>query len=270
MEEMNPVVLNFDSKDQVGSLPYPTRINIIRLYLQMVVGLVLLLPFNCFMISIMKYFRNYKIENIKEVRAQFKDLIKDGRPLIICSNHLTFIDSALMLWAMGNNFWYLFHYRWFSWNLPAGDFFKKKWIFRVVAYLGKCIFIHRDGTREHKNMILGLCQYLVGRGQIVTIFPEGRRSRKGIFEDDHVTLGASQIVVAVPGCRVLCVYLRSDKQKEYSNYPAKNSKFNLLMEVITPTSEKEGRRALVEISSQIGTSIKTLEHRHFARFGNPF
>jgi 1-acyl-sn-glycerol-3-phosphate acyltransferase len=258
--------------EQTGSgstLPDPKFIDILRLKLQTFVGLVFYLPFSIFTISLMRYMRGYKIINLTDVRAQFKEVARDGRPLVICSNHLTFIDSAIMLWAMGSNTWYQFHYRYFSWNLPAGDFFKKKFIFRAVAYLGKCIFIHRDGSREHKNMILGLCKYLVSKGKVVTIFPEGRRSRKGVFEDDHVTLGASQIVTSVPGCRVLCVYLRSDKQKHFSNYPAKDSQFYLLMELIEPKTEKQGRRALIDISAQIGQTIKKLEDNYFAKFGRP-
>ena len=36
--------------------------------------------------------------------------------------------------SFGSSAWYFRNYRAFSWNLPAGDFFKKKFFFRVVAY----------------------------------------------------------------------------------------------------------------------------------------
>ena len=76
---------------------------------------VLLLPVGGLLVAMMKYVRGYRIENMAEIRRQFKEIwIEKERgqyPLVICSNHLTFIDSALIIWALASNFWYLFNYR---------------------------------------------------------------------------------------------------------------------------------------------------------------
>ena len=142
-----------------------------RINLQRIVGFVTLVPFCYAIIFIFKFVKHYKIENIKEIRSQFQEIIKDKRPLIICSNHLTFIDSCIIIWALAPNYWYQFNYRYFTWNLPAGDFFGKKLRYRMVAFLSKCIFIHRDASAHHHNEILNICQNLLLKGEFVTIFP---------------------------------------------------------------------------------------------------
>jgi 1-acyl-sn-glycerol-3-phosphate acyltransferase len=169
-----------------------------------------------------------------------------------------------MLWAMAPNWWYLFHYRYFSWNLPAGDFFKKRMIFRVVAYLTKCIFIHRDGSKEHKNDILARCRFLVERGNALTIFPEGTRSRTGRFETAKITYGVGKLVSSIPHSRVLCVYLRGHRQTTFSNYPPKNSRFSVRFKLIDPRSQKSGKDAYYETAQRIAHTIHSLEEQYFA------
>src|SRR5262249_28902517 len=163
----------------------------------------------------------------------------------------------------GPNHWYVRHWRFFSWNLPAGDFFKKKLVFRLIAYLTKCIFIHRDGTKDHKNSILGICHYLLKRGEIVSLFPEGRRSRTGRFDPEHITYGVGKILAATPGCRVMCVYLRGDQQATYSNYPPKGSRFRVMLETIVPATDKTGKDAYFELTSQISLTLKRMEQDYF-------
>ena len=46
------------------------------------------------------------------------------------------------------------------------------------------------------------------------IFPEGGRSRSGRVEVENAAYGVGRIVKALPGCRVLCVYLRGDAQDD--------------------------------------------------------
>jgi 1-acyl-sn-glycerol-3-phosphate acyltransferase len=230
---------------------------------QMLLGHIFLIPF-CYLIALMmRYVGCYQIENMEELRKQFKVIAKNNSPLIIASNHLTFIDSTLIIWAMASNFWYFFNYRYFSWNLPAGDVFKKKWYFRIVAYLGKCIFIHRDGTKEHKDEIISLAHDLVKEGEILTIFPEGRRSRSGRFDVDHITFGVGKIIQSLGECNVLCLYIRGDKQAGHSNYPPRGSKFRPLIKLIKVKANSENRRAYLEIGVEIAKNIKELENKYF-------
>lgn len=234
----------------------------------------LLLPFGGLLIFLMKFLRGYKIENLTEIRGAFQQIWKEKQrtntPLIICANHLTFIDSALIIWALASNFFYLFNYKAFTWNLPAGDFFKKKLHYHLTLYLTKCIFLDRKGTPAHKNAVLNLCRYLLEKGNVVLIFPEGQRSRTGIFENERLRFGVGKIITSLENANVLCIYLRSDKQETFSNYPPKNSRFNLKMKLIAPTVSNEisKKRASLETVKQIGETIKEMENEFFAEAQN--
>ncbi len=253
-----------DAENREDVLPHPSREARIRLAVQRTVGLVLLIPFAGLLVVLMRWVRGYRIDDMQRLRREFAALTRERQPLIICANHLTFIDSALMIWAFGSNWRYLLSFRRFSWNLPAGDFFKKRFYFRLVAYLCKCIFIHRDGTKEHKNGVLGRCHYLLGKGEIVSLFPEGRRSRIGRFDREKVTYGIGKLLAARPGCRVFCVYLRGDKQENYSDYPAKNSRFTFRTRLVVPNTDATGRDAYFALTSQVADTLLALEKEWFA------
>lgn len=249
--------------EAASPLPEPDAPTKLGLRVQRFVGWMFLLPFAGFLVFLMRVVRGYRIEDMERLRREFKAISADRTPLLICANHLTFIDSALMLWAFGSNPWYFFNFRAFSWNLPAGDFFKKKLNYRLVAFLNKCIFIHRDGSKQHKDAILGMCRYLLNRGEIVSVFPEGRRSRSGRFDREKVTFGVGKVLSTVPGCRVLCVYLRGDKQETFSDYPAKHSVFRVSTRVIRPSTNATGRDGYFELVSQISDNLQAMEAQYF-------
>ena len=239
------------------------------LSVQRLIGWLFCIPFYETIAFVLR-FRGYRVIDHEGTRARYREILaearRDGAPLIICANHLTFIDSCLMIWAFGSSFWYMRNFSAFSWNLPAGDFFKKKFAFRVIAYLGKCIFIHRDGDKEHKRAILDHCEDLVARGEVLTFFPEGRRSRTGRFEADRLTYGAGKLAASLPGCRILCVYLRGHKQETYSNYPRANSSFKIQLELLDPhptMAQLDGREACAHITGLIGQSLVKMEKEHF-------
>lgn len=229
-----------------------------------------LVPLGSVLIFMMKYVRGYRIENMAAIRKQFREIWeqreRENIPLVICSNHLTFIDSAILIWAFASNWWYVFNYRAFMWNIPAGDFFKKKFIYHAVLYLTKCIFIDREGTSAHKNAILNLCRYLLAKGNIVLIFPEGQRSRTGRFDTERLRFGTGKIINALGKANVLCVYVRSPKQTTFSNYPPKGSNFQIQMEVISPdlSGESSPKRASMVAVRQIGAKIEEMEANFFA------
>ena len=190
----------------------------------------LLLPFGGILILLMKYFRGYSIENMKEIRRQFREIWEEKertrKPLIICANHLTFIDSALIIWALASNWFYLFNYQSFTWNLPAGDFFKKKLRYHLTLYLTKCIFLDRKGSPAHKNAVLNLCRYLLTKGNVVLIFPEGQRSRTGIFDHERLRFGVGKIITSLRKCAEFCASICAAISREsFSNYPPINSQF---------------------------------------------
>ena len=244
----------------------PARASVVRTWIQYVVCWFALLPFGGTLVLMLKYLRGYRIENMKAVRREFRNIWREHEaPIIICANHLTFIDSALIIWGLASNFWYWRNYRAFTWNLPAGDVFKKKLHYALTLYLTKCIFLHRDGSSEHKHDVLNLCRYLLLRDQVVLIFPEGQRSRSGVFDEKRLRFGVGKIASSLEDCRVLCIYLRGDKQETFSNYPARGSRFNMKMHLIKPTSTQTSRKQIsVEMVHQIGAVIKQLENEYFA------
>jgi len=230
---------------------------------------ILLLPVAGSLVAVMKYVRGYRIENMAAIRREFKEIWqekeRDGWPLVICSNHLTFIDSALVIWALASNFWYLFNYRAFTWNVPAGDFFKKKLRYHAILFLTKCIFIDRKGSPAHKNAVLNLCRYLLAKGNIVLIFPEGQRSRDGRFDVSRLRFGTGKILTSLENARVLCVYIRSPLQKEFSNYPPKGSRFSLNMKLIQPSVDGPSKKqASITAVKEIGAVIEQMESEFFA------
>jgi 1-acyl-sn-glycerol-3-phosphate acyltransferase len=248
------------SPGELSGIGWRTRL---ALAAQVALDWIFLLPFAGLIVVLMRWAGGYRIENRAEIRRRFREITRDKTPLLICLNHLTFIDSALLMWAMASNPWYVFHFRCFSWNLPAGDFFKKKLIYRVVALFSKCIFIHRDGSRDHKYGILSVCRFLLTRGEVVSIFPEGKRSRSGRFEPEKVTFGVGKILESLPDCRVLCVYIRGDRQKTWSNYPPRGSKLHISMDLITPRTDLQGREAHFDLTMQIARNLKRMEDEYF-------
>lgn len=243
-----------------------------KVRLQSLVCQTLLLPFGGILILLMKYFRGYSIENMQEIRREFKEIWAEKqrtkKPLIICANHLTFIDSALIIWALASNVWYVFNYDAFTWNLPAGDFFKKKLRYHATLYLTKCIFLDRQGSSAHKNAVLNLCRYLLEKGNVVLIFPEGQRSRTGIFDNERLRFGVGKIISSLENTQVLCIYLRSASQETFSNYPPKNSTFKLKMRLIEPkVNKEEKKKSSIEAVGEIGAAIKQMEEEFFAETG---
>lgn len=223
----------------------------------------LLIPFYAVFVAGMRVFGRYRIADLRTLRQAYRKIATSHPHLVICANHVTFIDSAIIIWAFGSPWWYLRNFNKFSWNLPAGDFFKKRWIYRLVAFLSKCIFIHRDGSKEHKTTILQQCRDLIADGDVVTIFPEGKRSRSGRFDPALLTYGVGRIVQDLDGrCAVLCVYVRSHLQDRYSDYPPRGSIFNISMELIQPTAQGPG--AHIAIVQQIGRTLQAMEQAYFS------
>jgi 1-acyl-sn-glycerol-3-phosphate acyltransferase len=238
-----------------------------RVLVQEIVCWFALLPLGGALVLMLKYFRGYRIDNLKAIRREFRHLWNEHRaPLIICANHLTFIDSALIIWGLASNFWYWRNYRAFTWNLPAGDVFKKKRAVSLTLYLTKCIFLDRDGSAKHKHDVLNLCRFLLLKDQVVLIFPEGQRSRSGRFDEKRLRFGVGKIASSLKDCRVLCIYLRGDQQETFSNYPARGSRFTMKLRLLKPTSNQVSRKQMsVEIVAQIGAAIKNLENEYFAK-----
>jgi 1-acyl-sn-glycerol-3-phosphate acyltransferase len=212
---------------------------------------------------LMKYWLKYDVKNIQKSRAFYKEITKDPRPLLICSNHLTYIDSILLIWIFGHPLWYLTHFKKASWNLPNAKY-AKNFFFRVVGYVGKCIFVRRDGNFGKNEGVLDQTIYILNRKEVFTIFPEGKRSKTRRFDATKLVYGPGKIISEVKDCRVLCVYLRGDKQTAATRLPPKGSVFDLRSRFINPTTTKQGYDGYRDVVYQIGQTIKALEVEHFS------
>jgi len=67
----------------------------------------------------------------------------------------------------------------------------------------------------------------------------------------------------VPGCRVLCVYVRGERQEGFSDLPARAERFHVRCETLRPTSQRTGLRGARETSQQVVRTLVRLEQQHF-------
>jgi hypothetical protein len=212
--------------------------------------------------------RGYCIRDISSLREQYKAVLKkQTKPLIICANHLTKIDSLILQWGLGSGCTYFKDFKAYSWNLPEFDRFKNNPFFRFVCYLGCCIPIHRGGDREKVNRSMNKIKYLLEHKHSAMIFPEGKRSITGKIDTEEFTYGVGRLIQSVQNCEVLCIYLRGKSQKEKSDFPTKNEKFFMSMEKITPDSVGKGLRGTRDIASQIIHQLARMEEDYFASGG---
>ena len=128
-----------------------------------------------------------------------------------------------------------------------------------MTYLGKCIPIDREGDAAHHKSVLDKIKWLVTQGDVVTIFPEGGRSRTGRVEPDAVTYGIGQILQDLDRPQVVCVYLRGEHQETWSDLPAKGDRLRLDVQLLEPRTTETGRRAARDLSRQVILTLQAME-----------
>ncbi len=220
------------------------------------------------LIGVMRFIGKYKIQKIREIRKHYKHLKQNVEgPILVCSNHLTKIDSVILNWSLASTWSYMKSFKIFSWNLPERANFYQNYILRMFCYLGSCVPIDRGGSREAVKKSLDKVTYLLNKGHTVTIFPEGGRSRTGRIDTDKITYGVGRLVNKVKDCNILCVYLRGHNQNEYSNIPHRGANFYLKMELIKPETRYSGLRATRDVANQIIDKLVHMEQTYFATIG---
>lgn len=243
--------------------PFRTRA---ALALQRTLGRVLgivWIPLSAFVLYVVL---GYRIRGARELRRRFRSLVEgDPRPVLLCANHLTMIDSALVAWALGGSWWYLIHYSRMPWNLPEATNFASNWVSRAAAWLVKCIPVVRGGSREQISEVMDRIHHVLSRGETALVFPEGGRSRSGRVDPESATYGVGRILSAVPECRTLCVYLRGDRQGTWSAIPERGDSFYAEFELFEPESEHQGLRRSRDVAKQIVEKLAEMEEEYFAR-----
>ena len=201
----------------------------------------------------------FQIEEGKELRRRYRLVADESGPILICANHLTMIDSFLIGWALGHPFYYVRRFSRLPWNVPERSIFASNLPLRLFAYIFKCIPVVRGGRRAEVAKSLARVVHTLRRGETTLLFPEGGRSRSGRVELENAAPGVGRVFRAVPGCRVLCVYLRGRKQESFSALPARGDRFRVALRLMEPKTDDTGLRASREVARQITSTLIEME-----------
>lgn len=207
----------------------------------------------------MRVARAHRLEGVGEARRVYREALASGRPLLVCANHLTMVDSAFLHYALAPLGDYVRDFRRFSWNVPAIDHIADQPLLRALCYLGKCVTLDRSGEPEERRAVLARVKYLASHGEIITLFPEGGRSRTGRVDVANVTYGIGEILKDLERPLVLCAYLRGEKQVTYSTVPAFADRLHLRVELLEPRTTLGGLRAARDLSRQVIAKLKAME-----------
>lgn len=215
---------------------------------------------------VLRVVMGYRVRDVRELRRRYRDTVRaSDTPVLICANHLTMIDSALVAWALGGSWWYVRHYQRMPWNLPERTNFAHNVVSRVAAWLVKCIPVTRGGRRELVAGAMEKIKYVLSRGETALVFPEGGRSRTGRVRPEEVTYGVGRILDAVPDCRTVLVYLRGDRQHGWSTVPPRGDRFTVDFRIVEPHAEGSGLRRARDLARQIAENLARMEEEYFAR-----
>ncbi|MDP2268470.1 MAG: lysophospholipid acyltransferase family protein [Deltaproteobacteria bacterium] len=207
----------------------------------------------------------YRVRDLKKIRRECAVLFENHRgPWIICPNHLTNIDSAIVAYAIAPMHAYMMNFRLLPWNLPERANFQRHLFSKLMCYIAKCIPVSRGGDREEMKSVLEKCTYLLRRRQPLLIFPEGGRSRTARINVENFTYGVGRFVSSEEDCKVLCIYLRGDHQDTYTNIPRLGERFSNALDVlIPPRTEQNGLRAQRYYAEQIINRLSKMEGAYF-------
>jgi hypothetical protein len=246
----------------VAKLPLRTRA---ALTLQREVGRLSAVVWITSIVFAMRYLMRYRVKDAVELRRRFRAMMRENdQPVLICANHLTMADSAVVAWALGGSWWYLFNYSRMPWNLPEYTNYASLWPSRFGAWITKCIPIRRGGNRKDVSGVIQRVQHLLARGETALIFPEAGRSRTGRVEFDSIAHGVGRIMNSVRDCQALCVYMRGDRQTTWSTVPARGDSFYVDFELFRPESEHSGLRRSKDLAEQIVARLSVMEQQYFA------
>jgi hypothetical protein len=214
--------------------------------------------------AVLRWGYGWRILDAGAARREFRRLRRESpAPLLVCANHLTMVDSFLIAIALASPWWYVAHFAALPWNTPERDNFSRTWWLRIAIYVMKCIPVERGGDRREIGRVFERFSYLLSRGDAGLIFPEGGRSRSGRVDVEATTYGVGRVVKSLPGCRVLCVYLRGEGQTTWTDAPARGERFRVRFASLEPKAEHGGMRGSLAISRQVLARLATLETEWF-------
>lgn len=215
-------------------------------------------------VLVMRLYFRWSIADVRHIRRQYQQIrAQSDGPLLVCANHLTLVDSFIIAWALGSGTYWLKNPDELPWNTPESTNFGKTVLARILLYIAKCVPITRGGAREDVGDVLERVKFLLAKGETALLFPEAGRSRSGRVEEHAAAWGVGRIVGAIPGCRVLCVYLRGQRQETWGDFPAKGDTMEVSLACIEPKSDAKGVRRSRDLAQQIVRQLMRMEDDHF-------
>lgn len=216
---------------------------------------------------VLRWVARYQIRDIRAFQTKVLSLTPDAGniPYIICSNHLTLIDSMIITWAMcplissGKNF------RRVPWHMPEFANFAKNLPLKIMCYLGKSIFVKRGGGSAERRKSMDQIHWLLNNNHMFCMFPEGGRSRTGRVQADSATYSVGELIQQHPNAKVLCVYMRGDAQKSWGKWPAPGDVIEADICELKFEAPEAGRKGAREMSIKIIDKLIELESGYLAR-----
>jgi hypothetical protein len=212
----------------------------------------------------LRFVKRLTVPRRNAIRRQFREIIEQSKgPIIVCSNHLTLVDTMVIVWVLAGFTGYVARFRRFPWSLPEKQNFPNNIPWRIVSYIGKSLFVIRRGPREKIQRVMAKIEYLLARGEALSIFPEGARSRTGRVDTTDFAYGVGQIVQAAPDPRVICLYVRGRAQRQYTSTPHTGDEIYVELAEIRPTTESPGMRGARDIARQVIQKLADMEADFF-------
>ena len=237
----------------------------ISLRLQKFWGFANLVWFGPLFVFLLRWIGGYRCPDRQAVRKKLEACLKanPGRPLLICANHMTMIDSMLLTRFLFEFNTFFTEFKRFPWNIPELQNFGNNPLLRLMCYLGKCVYVERHGSIASRKLSWAKVTWLNRQGEFVCVFPEGGRSRIGRIDRDSAVYGVGQLIQDNPNTLVLCAYLRGYTQHNFSFFPKRGERFFIDIEVCD-CNIMPGRRGQREITLQIFDCLEAKEKKYFA------
>lgn len=221
---------------------------------------------------ISKYYYRYSFTNLSALRRAVWEKLDGHRgPVIWAANHLTLIDSFIVVAAVTP--WHrVFRFQLVPWSTPEYRNYYNlggPWMsasIRVLMYLCRCIPFMREGEDEaamaRREEVFQQLLGILRDGGSVFVYPEAGRSRKGWFDSSRPKDFLGRLALEVPQALFLCVYLRGESQLCTTPVPVPGETFRVYAELISAKEQSE--HAPREISSRLFKTLAGLQERWFA------